>query len=39
MIIGFVPISIDNYIKKHLETNQTENKNDIRKKLNAALTG
>mgnify|MGYP003401571315 FL=1 len=36
--MGFVPISIDKYIKKHLETNQTANKNEIRKQLNAALT-
>jgi hypothetical protein len=34
----FVPISIDNYIKKHLETNQTANKNNMRKQLNTALT-
>ncbi len=39
MIIGFVPISIDNYIKNHLETSQTEIKNDMRKKLKTALTG
>ena len=36
--MGFVPISIDNYNKKHLESSQTENKNDMRKKLNAAIT-
>jgi hypothetical protein len=36
--MGFEPISIDNYIKNHLETNQTEIKNDLSKKFKTALT-
>lgn len=34
---GFVPISMDEYIKKHLESNPTEIEKDLRKRLNAAL--
>ncbi len=34
---GFVPISIDEYIRKHLESQQTETEKDLRKRLNAAL--
>lgn len=35
--MGFVPISIDKYIKKHLETNPSENEKDLRRRLNSAL--
>jgi len=34
---GFVLISIDEYIRKHLESQQTETEKDLRKRLNAAL--
>jgi len=36
--MGFVPISIDKYIKKHLDSNRSENEKDLRKRLNSALT-
>lgn len=36
--MGFVPISINEYIKKHLKNNPDENENDLRKRLNDALT-
>lgn len=36
--MGFVPISIDKYIKKHLDNNPSENKKDLRKRINSALT-
>jgi hypothetical protein len=35
--MGFVPISIDKYIKKHLDSNRSENEKDLRKRLNSAL--
>ncbi|NLM67289.1 MAG: hypothetical protein GX180_08975 [Enterococcus sp.] len=35
--MGFVPISIDKYIKKHLESNPSENEKDLQKRLNSAL--
>jgi hypothetical protein len=35
--MGFVPISIDEYIKKHLESNSSDNEKDLRKHLNSAL--
>lgn len=35
--MGFVPISIDTYIKKHLENNPTENEKDLRERLNSAI--
>jgi len=35
--MGFVPISIDKYIKKHLESNPSENEKDLRKHLDSAL--
>lgn len=35
--MGFVPISIDKYVKKHLESNPSENEEDLRKRLNSAL--
>jgi hypothetical protein len=37
MDMGFVPISIDKYIKKHLESNPSENEKDLRKQLNSAI--
>lgn len=37
MDMGFVAISIDKYIKKHLESNPSENEKDLRKNLNSAL--
>jgi hypothetical protein len=37
MDMGFVPISIDKYIKKHLESNPSDNEKDLRKHLNSAL--
>lgn len=36
--MGFVTISIENYIKKHLVSNPSENETDLRKRLNSALT-
>ena len=33
----FVPISIEKYLKKHLESNSSENEMDLRKRLNSAL--
>jgi len=33
----FVPISIDKYIKKHLESNPSENEKDLRMHLESAL--
>jgi len=36
--MGFIPISIDGYIKKHLKSNPSENETDLRKGLNIALT-
>ncbi|MCF8372618.1 MAG: hypothetical protein K9H64_13395 [Bacteroidales bacterium] len=33
----FIPISIDNYVKKHLALNPSENEKDLRKQLNSAL--
>ena len=35
--MGFIPISIENYIKKHLENNPSENETDLRKRLSSAL--
>jgi len=35
--MSFVPISIDKYIKKHLEHNPSKNEKDIRKRLVSAL--
>ena len=35
--MGFVAISIDKYIKNHLERNPDENEMDLRKRLNSAL--
>lgn len=35
--MGFVPISIDKYIKKHLESNPSEKEKDLLKQLNSAL--
>jgi hypothetical protein len=36
--MGFIPISIYSYIKKHLENNPGENEEDLRKRINKALT-
>lgn len=36
--MGFTPISINKYIKMHLKNNLGENENDLRKRLNLALT-
>jgi len=35
--MGFVPISIDSYIKLHLKNYPTENETDLKRRLNAAL--
>jgi len=35
--MGFIPISIDKYIEKHLKNNPTEDEKDLRKRLNSAL--
>lgn len=35
--MAFVPISIDAFVKKHLEVNPKENPKDLRKQLNRAL--
>jgi len=36
--MGFIPISINSYIKKHLKNNPEENEKDLRKRINKALT-
>lgn len=36
--MGFVPISIDKYVKKHMESNPFDNEKELRKHLNSALT-
>lgn len=36
--MGFVPISIDKYVKMHLKNNPSENEKDLRRRLNAALS-
>lgn len=36
--MGFIPISVDTYIKKHLQNNPGEKGEDLRKRLNSALT-
>ena len=35
--MGFTPISINAYTKKHLKNNPSENEKDLRKRLNSAL--
>lgn len=35
--MGFVPITTDKYVEKHLKSNPTENKKDLRNRLNSAL--
>lgn len=35
--MGFAPISIEEYIKKHLKNNPTEDEKDLRSRLNTAL--
>ena len=35
--MGFIGISIDNYIKKHLKNNPSANKKELRKRLLAAM--
>ena len=35
--MGFVAISIDNYVIQHLDNNPSENEKDLRKRLNSAL--
>lgn len=37
MIMGFVPISIDKYIKKNLESSPSAYEFDLRKRLNSAM--
>lgn len=36
--MGFLAISIDKYIKMHLDSNPSENETDLRKRLNSALS-
>jgi len=35
--MGFIPISINDYIKKHLKNNPGENETDLRKRINSTL--
>ena len=35
--MGFVPISIDKYVEKHLKNNPSENEKDLRNRLDSAL--
>jgi hypothetical protein len=35
--MGFVAITIDQYVKKHLDSNPSENELELRERLNAAL--
>ena len=34
--MGFIPISIDEYVKKHMQNNPSENEKDLRQRLQAA---
>lgn len=36
--MGFIPISVSEYIRKHLENNPSANETDLRKSLNVALS-
>ena len=36
--MAFIPITIDNYVKKHLKSNPSDNEKDVREKLNTALS-
>jgi hypothetical protein len=36
--MGFIPISIDKFLKLHLKNNPSENEKDLRQRLNSALT-
>lgn len=36
--MGFLPISINEYVKKHLKKNPNESGSDLRKRINRALT-
>ena len=36
--MGFISITTDKYIDLHLKRNPSENRNDLRKRLNQALT-
>lgn len=36
--MGFVPISIDKYVEKHLKSNPSENEKNLREQLQSALT-
>jgi len=36
--MGFIPISINAYIKEHLKNNPSENKKELRNRINAALS-
>ncbi len=36
--MGFLPISINEYVKKHLKNNPNESGSDLRKRINRALT-
>ena len=36
--MAFVPISLNEYIKKHLNNNPSENEKDLRNRINSALT-
>ncbi len=35
--MGFVAISVDKYVKKHLDNNSSENETDLRTRINSAL--
>jgi hypothetical protein len=35
--MGFIPVSIEEYIKKHLKRNPDENETDLRRRLNNAI--
>lgn len=35
--MGFIPISIDKYVEKHLKNNPTENEKDLRNRIDSAL--
>lgn len=36
--MAFIPITIDNYVKKHLKSNSSDNEKDVREKLNTSLS-
>lgn len=36
--MAYIPISIDSYVEKHLKSNPSDNENEVKEKLNTALS-